>query len=383
MTIVNHSELRDDLIERVVREAIDAYEALFGSPDAEVRIVLVGTPEEMQEYRDQYEGDSEFKDVREYDGVFLPPKDKDDPLEIVLLAEDRLEAAISLFFQEKNEGSRRDADLRQDELEVRGMLLMQFYRFAECLQHEYAHLCSYASVSQDVIEGTRMNPAFHLDYNLHDELIARYKGTVAGLTMLEPYAEVNVLYSLWYHYSMDLKVAREKSVEAVTDLIKNERKTFSEEIGGYMKSDGISKEEMIRSIEEELGHPLENRGEFTDEGVPKLTNSELIEFYTVDENQEVMIPVMYLFLNHYASYDGAQILGLQQAFHDFLQEKGWIEPDSLTIPERALHLDKVVDTRFFDYTNDEDPDAVFSEKKLLTLVERIQDAFTRQAEIGK
>ena len=43
----------------------------------------------------------------------------------------------------------------------------------------------------------------------------------------------------------------------------------------------------------------------------------------------------------------------------------------------------VVDTRFFDYTNDENPDTVFSEKKLLTLVERIQDAFTGQAEIGK
>ena len=43
----------------------------------------------------------------------------------------------------------------------------------------------------------------------------------------------------------------------------------------------------------------------------------------------------------------------------------------------------IVDTRFFDYTNDENPDTVFSEKKLLTLVERIQDAFTRQAEIGK
>ena len=41
----------------------------------------------------------------------------------------------------------------------------------------------------------------------------------------------------------------------------------------------------------------------------------------------------------------------------------------------------VVDTRFFDYTNDENPDAVFSEKKLLTLVERIQDAFTRQEEL--
>ena len=36
---------------------------------------------------------------------------------------------------------------------------------------------------------------------------------------------------------------------------------------------------------------------------------------------------------------------------------------------------KVVDSRFFDYTNDENPDAVFSEKKLLTLAERIQDAF--------
>ena len=43
----------------------------------------------------------------------------------------------------------------------------------------------------------------------------------------------------------------------------------------------------------------------------------------------------------------------------------------------------VVDTRFFDYTNDENPDTVLSEKKLLTLVERIRDAFTRQAEIGK
>ncbi len=43
----------------------------------------------------------------------------------------------------------------------------------------------------------------------------------------------------------------------------------------------------------------------------------------------------------------------------------------------------VVDTRFFDYANDENPDAAFSEKKLLTLVEQIQDAFTKQAEIGK
>ena len=34
---------------------------------------------------------------------------------------------------------------------------------------------------------------------------------------------------------------------------------------------------------------------------------------------------------------------------------------------------KIVDTRFFDYTNDENPDTVFSEKKLLALVERIQD----------
>ena len=44
---------------------------------------------------------------------------------------------------------------------------------------------------------------------------------------------------------------------------------------------------------------------------------------------------------------------------------------------------KIVDTRFFDYTNDENPDTLFSEKKLLALVERIQDAFTGQAEIGK
>ena len=257
------------------------------------------------------------------------------------------------YFQEKEKGSLRDADLSQAEIEKRGIDLANFGHFVEMLQHEYSHLCSF----EKLMDGTNWEDphigAHNMDYHLYDEMIARYRGTYAMLRMLEDYAERDLLYTLWMGYWEHVLKEFNSESEKMKRIIIQQRDEIERSILYDMRKNKLSGEDVVFEMELELGHPLKYDGELTPMGAPKLSPVEVVEFLMIDDftdramAEKVIrrgLPLLYFAHNPYASYQGAQMVGLVESFYEFLAGQ----------PGRSLDLNSLMLTPYYETVDVDD-----------------------------
>ena len=122
-----------------------------------------------------------------------------------------------------------------------------------------------------------------------------------------------------------------------------------------MDEEGLSSEEMAEELEYELAHPLQYRGEFDAEGVPRMSDLEAVEFVCVEETRRAVLPMIYAVRNGSATYAGAQLFGLVHAYYDYLAEKtGAGDPDLILDPS-SLSLPDVIDIPYYDYVSETSP----------------------------
>ena len=113
--------------------------------------------------------------------------------------------------------------------------------------------------------------------------------------------------------------------------------------------------EMAEELEYELAHPLQYRGEFDAEGVPRMSDLEAVEFVCVEETRRAVLPMIYAVRNGSATYAGAQLFGLVHAYYDYLAEKtGAGDPDLILDPS-SLSLPDVIDIPYYDYVSETSP----------------------------
>lgn len=364
MLLKNHTSVADDYLLQILSDCLTAYHDLYEPASSEVEFILFDSPAQLKAIREQLTNEDDGMD---YDGNFVAPKEKTDTLTILALLKEKNIRGAEQYFMEKETGSLRDSGVDDSSRTARGEKLMAFFEFAEMIQHEYSHLCSY----EKLMEATNWaNPLFlghDWNYHLHDEFIARYRGTRAMLKMAEPYAEKNLLYSLWMGYWDDLNKEFKEYIESVKTFLSDRAKGIETETLIFMKQNNLTGQDMIAELEHELGHPLHCSGELTASGVPKLTPIEVVEFLTFEETEKRTIPLMYAIKNPYASYQGAQLLGLIQAFHDHFSQHTGIS-DGLELDEFGVDLPSVMATPFYEYVD------VAKAKKTL---ERFIETFTK------
>lgn len=373
MILKNYTGVEDNYLLRILQDCLTAYHALYEPASSEVEFIVVDSKGMMKSIRDQLTDDP--GDEKDYDGNFVAPKETTDTLTILALLKDKNIRGAEQYYLEKENGSLRDASvddhngMDDKSRAARGEKLMAFFEFAEMIQHEYSHLCSYEKL---MIATDWADPLFlghDWNYHLHDEYIARYRGTRAMLKMAEPYAEKNLLYSLWMGYWDDLNGEYKNYTETVRTFISDRAKGIEAETLMFMKQNGLSSSDMIAELEHELGHPLHLQGELSASGVPKLTPIEVLEFLTFEDTEKRTIPLMYAIRNPYASYHGAQLLGLIQAFHDHFSLH-IRNSDDLELPESGTDLCSVMATPFYEYVD------VAKAKETL---ERFIETFTKMA----
>lgn len=363
MILKNYTSVADGLISRMLQEAVDAYHALYEPASSEVEYMVFDSPDQLNEVRATITNEDDGMD---YDGNFVPPKAKTDTLTILALLKEKNIRGAEQYYLEKENGSLKDSRTADDLARAaRGEKLMAFFEFAEMIQHEYSHLCSYERLMTATNWADPLFLGHDWNYHLHDEFIARYRGTRAMLHMAEPYAEKNLLYSLWMGYWDDLNKEFKEHIEDVKKFLADRAKGIETETLMFMKQNNLTGQDMIAELEHELGHPLHLQGELSASGVPKLTPIEVVEFLTFEDTQKRTIPMMYVIKNPYASYHGAQLLGLIQAFHDEFCA------DELVLPDSGTDLCSVMVTPFYEYV-----DAAKAKETL----ERFIETFTKMAE---
>ena len=386
MKIINHSALPNDLAERTVRECVLTYETLYGGPSCKVEFILCDSEDALVKERIRIQGRDELHGQKFYNGSFLPPEEKTDTLIIVVVAENKVIQGARQFFKEEDNGSFRDTGLSKPELERRGVKLMAFFSFAENLLHEYSHLCSFDALMRKTDWEEPRIIGYSWDYHLHDEFIARYRGTMAALKMAEPFMETDLLYSLWMMHWNGVEKGFREEREAITRELERVRKGNIDSIHAFMKEEGMSEEEMADELECELGHPLELRGNFYPNGVPKMTDIEAAEFVCIDEAARIAIPLIYALKNRAATYQGAQIFGLAHAYYDFLSEKTGAGDPELLLNQDALSLPEVYGIPYFEYVGDKAdglPPAKLGMKKVNRTLKGITELFIRLLESKK
>ena len=119
----------DMLAERIVKECVGAYEALYGQPSSDVEIILCSSEEDMEAECLRIQGKDDFKDPKIYNGAFLPPDKYTDTLTITIVAEEKVVVGAKQYIREKDTVSLRDAVLLGPERENRGLKLMAFFGF--------------------------------------------------------------------------------------------------------------------------------------------------------------------------------------------------------------------------------------------------------------
>jgi len=386
MKIINQSALPDDLAERTVRECVRSYETLYGSPSCEVEFILCDSDDALEKERIRIQGRDELRGQKNYNGNFLPPEEKTDTLIIVVVAEKKVIQGARQFFKEEDNGSLWDTGLSKPELEHRGVKLMAFFSFAETLLHEYSHLCSFETLMRKTDWEEPRVIGYSWDYHLHDEFIARYRGTMAALKMAEPYMETDLLYSLWMMHWNGVEKGFHEEREAITHEMERVRKGNIDSIYAFMKEEGMSGEEMADELECELGHPLELRGQFYPNGVPQMTDIEAAEFVCIDEAARMAIPLIYALKNQAATYQGAQIFGLAHVYYDFLFDKTGAGDPELLLNQDALSLPEVYRIPYWEYVGDNDeglPPAKLGMKKVNQVLKGITKLFIRLLESEK
>lgn len=319
LSIINNSAVQDDFIKQLIETALDSY--VFPGPGCDVEIVACRDRAELRTLIIEHLG--EETNLRDYDGNFLCPHSPEDPYRILVTIKEEALLGARRYFNELKEGSRRDADLPREERERRGIDFANFCHFLEMVQHEYSHLCSYEklmSAGEDPEIGNHS-----IDYHLYDEEIARYRGTYSMLQMMEPYAERDLLYTLWMGYWDDLLSEFKEYGKTLDDYLRQQYEGIAEMTRGYMRAYGLTPAQIAEDFESELGHPLEYGGEISKLGIPKLSKAEVAEYLMVDDEDiaEEMYrhyaPLLYHAKNPYATYEGAQVVGIVHAFYDFLR----------------------------------------------------------------
>ena len=352
INITNHSSVPDAILQQMIAAAVDAYQDIYEAPSCDVEITVCRDRAEMNQLALEHTGDTENK---EYNGMFLCPHDQHEPFRILLLVKDDAVVGAKRFFQEVENGSQRDEDMPQEERERRGLELAAYCHFVEMLQHEYSHLCSCERLMLATDWEDPLISAHSQDYHLYDETIARYRGTYAMLVMMQPYMEIDLLYTMWMGYWNDLLKSYQKETEALKDFLTQQRNEIEAQNLEYMHYARKSGREAIAEMERELGHPLKFHNELTEKGAPKLTAEEVAEFLLCDDfedpelNETIFRKVtslVYFAKNPYATYEGAQIEGLVHAFYDFLRME-----TGQTVGERKLELNSVIDTPYYKTAN--------------------------------
>ena len=355
MIITNHSALPDMLAERTIKECIGAYEVLYGKPSSDVEIILCSSEEALEAEHLRIQGKDDFEDPKVYNGIFLAPDKYADTMIIIIVVKEKTVAGAEQYFREKDTGSLRDEDMPEKECEKRGVKLMAFFGFAETLQHEYSHLCSFDELMKATGWRDPGIVKISQDYHLHDEFIARYRGTCACLQMAEPLMETDLLYSLWNMYWEGAVKGFQEEKDAVAAELKRIREGSMHSIRAFMDEEELSPEEMAEELEYELGHPLQYRGEVEANGIPRMNDLETVEFVCVEETARAAIPLLYAVKNRSATYEGAQLFGLVHAYYDFLAGKTGAGDEALILDPGALSLPVVIDIPYYDYVSETSP----------------------------
>ncbi|MBQ7486202.1 MAG: hypothetical protein IJT77_01760 [Clostridia bacterium] len=349
MLIKNHASDQSDIIEKMIVAAIDAYHDIYESPLHDLEIIVCQDAAELNRRTMQHTGKPD--DRGNYDGVFLAPHNQQESFRILLLAKDEAIVGAKRYFSEVEKGSRRDDDLPDEERTKRGLELAAFCQFVEMLQHEYSHLCSYEKYMQVTNWKDPLITMHSQDYHLYDEVIARYRGTYAMLSMMKPYLELNLIYSIWLHYFDNLFGSVQKMTTVLGEFLDKRRNEIETYMLGYMRMAGKSGKQAVKEMEDELGHPLEYRDEWISKGKPKLSKVEAAEYMLCDDfddpkmNEDVyrtVAPLLYFARNPYATYEGAQFEGFVHAYYDYLCR----ETGQKTV-KRNLELHSAMDKPFY------------------------------------
>lgn len=349
MLIKNHASDQSDIIEKMIVAAIDAYHDIYESPLHDLEIIVCRDAEELNRRTMQHTGKPD--DRVNYDGVFLAPHNQQESFRILLLAKDEAIVGAKRYFSEVEKGSRRDDDLPDEERTKRGLELAAFCQFVEMLQHEYSHLCSYEKYMQVTNWKDPLITMHSQDYHLYDEVIARYRGTYAMLSMMKPYLELNLIFSIWLHYFDNLFGSVQKMTTVLGEFLDKRRNEIETYMLGYMRMAGKSGKQAVKEMEDELGHPLEYRDEWISKGKPKLSKVEAAEYMLCDDfddpkmNEDVyrtVAPLLYFARNPYATYEGAQLEGFVHAYYDYLCR----EAGQKTV-KRNLELHSAMDKPFY------------------------------------
>ena len=320
MKIINRTSFPYDTIEKMITAAVYAYHAVFSPPSCDVEIIACKDEADFRSLAEQYTGEEET--FRDCNGYFLCPKGKGGTLRILVIVKDT--EGAEQYFSELENGSLRDAGLPRQEIEKRGIRLARFCHFAELVQHEYSHLCSFENLMEATAWKDPEIGIHSMDYHLYDEVIARYRGTCAMLKMIEDYAETDLLYTLWMSYWEDTVKSFREEKEKMQDFILRQQAGIETTILAQMEAMGMTAGETAAELELELGHGLRFGGETSKRGVPKLSPEEVVEFLMVDDVEGAdlifrrAIPLLYFARNSCATYQGAQLTGLVHAFYDFL-----------------------------------------------------------------
>ena len=341
--IINKTKLPAEEISLAIEEAISFFLSIYpdATPSLDYNIILCDDFQSLEEEWRAYYGHEEDAHLPlSYDGQFLPPTKKTATLTMLVRINRDVIVGAEQYHTEMEYG-------REEPSETRGLMLIPFFMFLELLLHEFSHLCSYGRMMSLTAWADPQLPSHNLDYHLHDEFIARIRGTEAMLRMVKDLLEPDLIYSLYVNYVNDVKQQYLDRMEEVKGTVAKARTDLEAELPEMQKRQGMSLEDMVIGLEEELGHRLEFG---IVDGKVKLSDLEVIEFDAVDELEEKLKPYLYVLRNQYAVYEGTQFTGALVGFYLAFctpvsssacadnDKRGW-----------ELQLESVINTPFWKY----------------------------------
>lgn len=229
--ITNKTSFPSSFIVRSVEDAIAFFCSFYNtSPSLDYHVILCEDFDSLQdEWRAYYGYGAEREMPLDYDGQFLAPTQKTDTLTMLVCVDEEVAEGAERYYYEVEHGSKVDTK-DPDILEERGLTLMPFFEFIELLLHEFSHLCSYDRMMAFTNWANPEMNKIGYDYHLHDEFIARIRGTEAMLRMMQPYTELGLLYSLYQYYLSGMQKAYEERIAMTATFIANLRELLTEEL---------------------------------------------------------------------------------------------------------------------------------------------------------
>ena len=410
MRIENRSEWDNALIERTIGEAISAYEAVFPTPGEDVMFVVFDKQEEYLDYLNGYSGEEQHFVVEENFACsfVFPENESDDPVITILAEDERTSMFLFTYFQEKDQGSKRDMDLGFVDDEIRSFRLQEFFYLSEMIMYEYSRLSSYSEMMHDWT--TNFETWFDLDYILHDTLLSNYRSVMAVLKMAEPYLDARDLHSFWnalsMKYSTEMNQGHERNQEAIKELdaylsksLREEKADVDPEIdvdsiwrklshasengqwyGSYYSGVETDQESDLDlfDLEEEPSFHWEEESYYEPEEDWRLTADDMEGF--IKEFPEYEMDLMYVIRQPEAFFEGAQFFGCAQGVYDYLKGRMGFADDTWRMPERNLYIRNVIGIPFYEYVDPTEERSVVNSLKMITMLHHIEDDFKRLEE---